>query len=415
MNPKVIVYVSALLALLLAGCSPLRITPAPAAAGLPATLEGDWQGAITVPGKQLGIMVTFTSVSGELQASMDIPEQDTVDLPLHDVEAELPRVHFELLGGPNLAVLDGELGSDGIIRGQFAQSGTEGTFELTRLGADPEPTATPPGMASGLVDVGGHDLYYQCLGQGSPTVILEAGSGADSTYWAGVMRGVAGTTRVCAYDRANLGKSGTAPAPRTFLDMARDLHALLGKASIRGPYILAAHSGGGFIARLFVDQYPGEVAGLVLVDAAHPDMGPRLLVGLPPESPGEPESLGAWRQWFTWMSDSSAPAPFQDPEGMDNRAGLEQVRAARPLGDLPLVVISRSNDDTPLAEGWPPLPAETEGKLRQVWQDLQSDLVEISSNSTQVIAATGGHDLPGENPDLIIGAILKLVETARSR
>jgi pimeloyl-ACP methyl ester carboxylesterase len=148
----------------------------------------------------------------------------------------------------------------------------------------PAPTSQPPTptpMPSGMVDVGGYELFYQCSGQGSPTVILESGMGSDSSFWARVIAGVAKTTRVCAYDRANLGRSDEALTPRTFQDAARDLHARLGNARIGGPYILVGHSLGGELVHIFADQYPEEVAGIVLVDAAHPDMGPRLLAGLP--------------------------------------------------------------------------------------------------------------------------------------
>jgi pimeloyl-ACP methyl ester carboxylesterase len=269
-----------------------------------------------------------------------------------------------------------------------------------------------------MVDVGGYKLFFKCSGQGSPTVILEAGNGADSTWWFKVMGGVEGTTRVCVYDRANLGSSDKGVSkPRTFRDMTRDLRALLVNAHIGGPYILVGHSMGGELVRVFADQHPAEVVGLVLVDSAHPDMGLRLLAGLPPESADESVSIKAWRQWFTWMSNSNG-SPFQDLEGTDTQAGNEQVKATKPLGDLPLVVISQSPNnplqDNPFQISEPPLPTETNAKLRQIWQDLQSELAGLSSNSTRVIATQAGHDIPREEPKLVVEAILKLVNEARS-
>src|SRR5512137_1647963 len=128
----------------------------------------------------------------------------------------------------------------------------------------------PEPMSHGLVDIGGRKLWFQCVGKGSPTVILEAGQGDTSSIWFKVQTGGDGSYRVCSYDRANLGGSDAAPKPRTYLDMAHDLHALLTNAHIEGPYILVGHSGGGLLIRVLRDQYPEEVAGLVLVDAAHP-------------------------------------------------------------------------------------------------------------------------------------------------
>src|SRR5512135_2297471 len=99
--------------------------------------------------------------------------------------------------------------------------------------------------------LGGHQLWFQCMGQGTPTVILEAGSGANSSYWVDVQSGGERTYRICSYDRANLGRSVKASKPRTYLDMARDLHALLTNAHVEGPYILVGHSMGGLLVRVF--------------------------------------------------------------------------------------------------------------------------------------------------------------------
>jgi pimeloyl-ACP methyl ester carboxylesterase len=286
----------------------------------------------------------------------------------------------------------------------------------------PAPTSRPPTptpMPSGMVDVGGYELFYQCSGQGSPTVILEAGLGDGSSsssysYWARVIAGVAETTRVCAYDRANFGRSDEARTPRTFRDAARDLQALLGTARIGGPYILVGHSLGGELVRVFVDQYPEEVAGIVLVDAAHPDLGSRLLAGLPPEAADEPEGVMFWRRFLTWASDSNG-SPYPNPEGWDTQASNAQVRATKPLGDLPLVVISRSPDSPLFAAGTPPLPTETNARLLQIWQDLQVELAGLSTNSTHVMAVRAGHQIPNEEPALVVDAILELANEIRSR
>lgn len=130
---------------------------------------------------------------------------------------------------------------------------------LTACGAarQPSQTPTPTPMPSGMVDVGGYELYYECSGHGTPTVILESGSWGDSSAWAAVINGIEGTTRVCAYDRANLGRSEEVPGPRTCDDMTHDLQVLLEKAHIGEPHILVGHSMGGMLVRIFADQHPG--------------------------------------------------------------------------------------------------------------------------------------------------------------
>jgi pimeloyl-ACP methyl ester carboxylesterase len=121
----------------------------------------------------------------------------------------------------------------------------------------------PPGR---MVDVGGRSLHVNVLGGGSPVVVLEAGIAASSLSWALVAKQVAAFTTVLTYDRAGFGWSDPAPHHSTALDAARDLALLLDKAEIPGPFLLVGHSFGGLIARVFEQEFPGQAAGLVLVD-----------------------------------------------------------------------------------------------------------------------------------------------------
>jgi pimeloyl-ACP methyl ester carboxylesterase len=281
----------------------------------------------------------------------------------------------------------------------------------------PPPTtapSTPEAAPSGMVDVGGYRLFYTSSGRGSPTVVLEAGSGDSSDVWADVVDGLEGTTRVFGYDRANLGQSDKGiQAPRTIQDMARDLHALLVGSHVGGPYILVGHSMGGLVVRAFADRYPEEVAGMVLVDAAHPDMGPRLLAGLPPESADEPASIAAWRRYFTYLAESEGE---NDPEGTDLPTSYAQLKAARSLGDLPLVVISRNPENPELTPfPMPSLPTETIADLQRIWLDLQGELARLSSRGTLLIASQAGHYVQTEEPKLVTDAVLRLVTEARAR
>ena len=126
----------------------------------------------------------------------------------------------------------------------------------------------PPGQ---MVDVGGYRLHINCIGTGSPTVVIDAGWGDSSAAWSSwVQPSAASTTRVCTYDRAGMGYSEPGPLPRTAERFAAELHALLANAGEPGPYVLVGHSMGGLTVRVFAHEYPADVAGVVLIESMSP-------------------------------------------------------------------------------------------------------------------------------------------------
>jgi pimeloyl-ACP methyl ester carboxylesterase len=167
-----------------------------------------------------------------------------------------------------------------------------------------------------LVDVGGYRLHLLCVGRGTPVVVLDALFPGTVSNWAWVQPRVAGTTQVCAYDRAGLGWSDPGPAPRDAVQQARELHALLTVAGVHGPYVLAGHSLGGLVVRMFADRYPQDVAGVVLVEASDPQAWRRL---------GRPEGVGVDHTMLL-------VAPMLGRLGLV-RSGI--LRAPRPDPDLP--------------------------------------------------------------------------------
>src|SRR3954470_13384901 len=125
-----------------------------------------------------------------------------------------------------------------------------------------------------MLTASGLQLHMRCEGNreaGAPLVLLEAGAGNSANTWRDVFSSIAGFARVCAYDRPGLGSSEPAPQPRAPMDIVATLHALLGKAGERPPYVMAGHSWGGQIVRLYATHYAAEVVGLVLIDSSHED------------------------------------------------------------------------------------------------------------------------------------------------
>ena len=145
-----------------------------------------------------------------------------------------------------------------------------GGYETVRESVD---AAAYP-MPGQLIDVGGHRLHLSCTGSGTPTVVLEPGHGEVSSAMAWIASGVAQDSRVCVYDRAGRGWSDPVDGPQDAVQIATDLHTLLDRANVPGPYVLAGHSFGGLYVLTFAAQYPDEVAGLALLDSTAPAAGP---------------------------------------------------------------------------------------------------------------------------------------------
>ena len=143
----------------------------------------------------------------------------------------------------------------------------------------------PP--AGTLVEVGDRRLHLHCVGEGSPTVIFEAGAGGGVLDWTLVQAAVGEFTRACAYDRAGLGWSDPVDRPRRSPQVAEELHTLLNNAQVDGPLVLVGHSLGGIYVRSFADRWPHRVAGMVLLESAHENQATRM----PPEVAESQEGL----------------------------------------------------------------------------------------------------------------------------
>src|SRR5262245_60997405 len=140
-----------------------------------------------------------------------------------------------------------------------------GAYEIVSRSV--EPTVA---MRGELVDVGPYRLHLECTGTGAPTVIIEPGGGASAATLGWIAPAVARDTRVCVYDRPGKGWSDPAANPPDGAQVATDLHTLLERANVPGPYVLAGHSFGGLYVMRYGAQYPDEVAGMVLIDSTAP-------------------------------------------------------------------------------------------------------------------------------------------------
>ena len=222
-----------------------------------------------------------------------------------------------------------------------------------------------PGL---LVQVDGRQIHLQVLGAESdgPTVVLEAGMGSFSPNWCWVQHELAPTVRSVAYDRPGLGWSRRSRRPRDAQTIAGELRDALREAGIGPPYVLAGHSFGGLPVRAFADLYPELTAGLILVDASHPDQWVRWPTPHADRILEVSQKILGWLGWFGLLRalhlarGISAGLPARQAAELRAGAALRglaattaaqirswsvsrvQLNAAAPLGDLPLAVLAVS-------------------------------------------------------------------------
>jgi pimeloyl-ACP methyl ester carboxylesterase len=279
-------------------------------------------------------------------------------------------------------------------------------------------------MPGERVDVGGYWMHIYCMGHGSPTVILDSGLGDSYITWDKVQPRIAQFTLVCSYDRAGLGYSDSSPRPRTSREMAEELHTLLHKARIPPPYILMGHSMAGYNVRLYQSLYPGEVVGMVLVDASHPEQRNRF-----------PPALNDLdRSWVREEEFLEFTMPFGLPrllgfcgnkasvravdcsfhsvrEGVSELKGfsISAAQAAKTglLGDMPLAVLSHDP-----AMPQPDLPEDLVQPVNDAWQKMQEELAHLSTRGTREVATKSGHYIQLDRPELVIEAVHRVFSQA---
>ena len=264
------------------------------------------------------------------------------------------------------------------------------------------------------VDIGTHHLYIECAGTGTPVVIFESGVGGRTSDWAPVRDAVRTLTRSCVYDRAGYGRSDQSPRQANAENAADDLARLLRAAGEHGPYIITAHSYGGFIARLATHRPDIEVAGLVLLDTSHEDQFETLeQLGAQPLAPPGPDSGGTTRVRTPAQVHTPGPNGARarvrtvlETRAARNeiaalRASARQMRQTRSLTPpTPTVVLWRSTlHDSPRERQWAQLQRELAKRLKTVY-------------SGRVPHA--GHAIHIDRPDTTRGVLIAMIRATRT-
>ncbi len=265
-----------------------------------------------------------------------------------------------------------------------------GGYETVRESID---AAAHP-VSGQLIDVGGHGIHLNCTGSGSPTVVVEPGLGEVSAGTAWITSAVARDTRVCVYDRPGRGWSEPVDGPQDAVTRARDLHTLLDRAHVPGPYVLAGHSFGGLYALTFAASYPEQVAGMVLLDSTAPktnvaapagesaDLVGRLATVLPAVAHlGTAHLIGDAYDTLPPQARDEARATASTAgavqsylnEFREGAVAMQQAASLSDFGAKPLIVVTagRGHDDS--------------------WGAAQDKLATLSSNSRQRLVPSATH------------------------
>ncbi|MDE0264870.1 MAG: alpha/beta hydrolase [Bryobacterales bacterium] len=295
----------------------------------------------------------------------------------------------------------------GVVFGVVATTGYQALSSHISLRNNP-----PPGR---LVELDGRNVHLLCAGEGSPTVILEAGLPASSLTWMSVFSEIAELTRVCTYDRPGYGWSQSTDSTRTVETIAQELRMVLQRADISPPYILAGHSFGGLVMQLYAMRFPNDFVGMVLVDSSHPGqahrtldlreidtisfamktLGPigivRLLFPVPAGNPESRDISVREQERELLMTNRTLRTAIREMSGL--RESLRQVaESAVDLGSKPLVVLSQGQ------------------RRAESWQAIQEDLSRLSTNSEWQVVGGAGHFIQHDQPDVIVEAVRRVLE-----
>jgi pimeloyl-ACP methyl ester carboxylesterase len=221
------------------------------------------------------------------------------------------------------------------------------------------------------------EVGYASLGEGPVTIVLESGLGDGMESWDGIFEPLSEISRVFAYSRPGYLPSSETRHPRTPQRIVDDLRLLLQRSEHQPPYLLVGHSLGGLYMLDFVERYPQEVAGLVLLDARHP---------MTTESCQQRGLSNCTMPGIVYMLQPSHVRQEYD--------GAQHPRMPATMGQIPLVVVSRDIRKGMTSAAW-----------QNLWSEMQLSLSELSGHSRYMIANDAGHYVHKDQPEVVLEAV----------
>jgi len=292
----------------------------------------------------------------------------------------------------------------------------------------------PPGR---MVDIGGRRIELDCRGSGSPTVVLESGLDLNGPLsWALVHDSIASITRTCGYSRAGIMWSDDKPGPHDADRVAADLAATLDAAGEEGPLVMVGHSLGGPYIMTFTRHHPNRVAGLVFVDASHPDQVARfakiadqsddrlapfkiasklawtgVVRLLAPNERGDKIPQPVAEAMAAYVPTSLGPM-LAELEAIDST--FAEAGRLRDLGRRPLVVLTAMAPMDSAERAAAKLDSASAARFKEEWRAMHEDEASWSTRSEHLLVADATHYIQVDRPDVVIAAVRKVVAMVRT-
>ena len=290
---------------------------------------------------------------------------------------------------------------------------------------------TVPGK---LYEVGGYKMHLYCTGEGSPTIVLDAGLGNDSLIWANAQPELSKITQVCSYDRSGFGWSEARPEPRDAKRLNDELHGLLSAAGVTGPIVLMGHSISGLYIRDYAARYPQNLLGLVFVDGSTPLQDERFPAEIQLMEKQESAELRKL-EWLSVLGLRRAMGGCAPEEGFSKSAAKmiaeDQCRTSvlaaaaqefnsiqqsgdetihtGPFGNLPILIFSQDLEQP----ATPGISAEAGKSVSKTWNEMQEDLKKLSTRSRRIIAKGSSHYVQVDRVSLLNGEVTTFIKQIR--
>ena len=247
-----------------------------------------------------------------------------------------------------------------------------------------------------MITHGGRQLAFHVTPGRSPTLVLDAGGGEDSSYWDALVPQLSRTTgsQIITYDRAGMGASDEVAEPWNPRRAASDLQAGLQELGITRDAVLVSHSQAGEVATYLARANPGLLSGAILLDANVPqfftDAQNRRLVALTTpqiEALKKQPSTKANRQLIA-TADDFGPThhAYHQISWPDSVPVTYIVSAGTPFDGSP--------------------------QDAQRWRDAAAAFVAAGPDRTLTTAHGSSHDVPEDKPELVLDEVEKMIITA---